>query len=155
MRVRKTIYFCGRLVLVAALLPLAFQFAQASTPLVLSGSYSVVHKRTLGSKVQIRVRIHLTNHGPSDLSIRRMTLWNYSHPDKGGSRPCAVTLHAHASADTIQEFVVSRSDYQRWQKGFRPRFVLEIAGPQNAIARTTVKSTAVVRLDRNSGQEGN
>lgn len=131
----------------AALFALGVQCATASdTPLV-SGSYQVVRSKDLGSQSQIQMRIHLMNHGPSDLSIQKMTFWDFSHADKGGMSARAVTLRAHSSADTTQEFTVRRSDYQRWQKGFRPRLVLQIASP----GRTSSK--AVVRLDRISGRE--
>lgn len=139
--------------MIAALLQVGIQYAPASNAPVVSGSYSVVKNKALGLQVQMRIRIHLMNHGPSDLSVQRMTLWNFSHPDKGGSRTCVLMLRAHASADVTQEFIVSRSDYQRWQKGFRPRFVLE-TGQGNAVSRPTANNTVVVRLDRISGQEG-
>jgi len=76
-----------------------------------------------------------------------MTLWDFSHPDKGGTHACALTLHAHASAETTQEFTIRRPEYESWRRGLRPRLVLEMAAPGRA------KSTAVVRLDRISGQE--
>jgi hypothetical protein len=139
--------------MLATLLPLGIQFALASNAPVVSGSYSVVQNKALVAQVQIRIRIHLMNNGPSDLSVERMTLWDFSHPNKGDSHACALTLRAHASADSTQEFIISRSDHQRWQKGFRPRFVLQMAGPGN-VARQAPKSTVVVRLDRSSGQEG-
>jgi hypothetical protein len=140
--------------MIAALLQVGIQYAPGSNAPVVSGSYSVVQNKALGAQVQMRVRIHLMNQGSSDLSVQRMTLWNFSHPDQGGSRACALMLRAHGSADITQEFIVSRSDYQRWQKGFRPRFVLEMAGQGNAVSRPTAKSTVVVRLDHKSGQEG-
>ncbi len=140
--------------MVAALLLVGIQFALGSNAPVVSGSYSLLQNKALGVQVQVRIRIHLVNHGPSDLSVQRMTLWDFSHPDKGGSRACALVLRAHASADITEEFIVSRSDYQQWQKGFRPRFVFEMAGPGNAAGRPIAKSTVVVRLDRTSGQEG-
>lgn len=146
--------FCRRCLTVTALLLLGIQFATASSAPVVSGSYSVVENKALGFQVQVRVRIHLMNNGPSDLSVQRMTLWDFSHPDKGGSRACALALRAHSSADTTQEFILSRSDYQQWQRGFRPRFVLEMAGPGNTVGRLEAKRTAVVRLDRSSGQGG-
>ncbi|MGA2357346.1 MAG: hypothetical protein ABSG02_22845 [Terriglobales bacterium] len=142
----------GRKCLVAAaLLALAVQFASASNPSLasrplVSGSYEVVQNTARGSETQIRVRIHLVNHGPSDLSIQRITLWDLSHPEKGGSRGCALTVRAHASAETVQEFTIKRSDYQLWRRGFRPRLVLQTAGAGNA------KSKAVVRRDRMSGR---
>ncbi len=152
----KILRLCKRCLVVAALLGLGVQFSLAtnaspvsgshvSGPLI-SGSYEVLQDTAHGPQAQIRMRIHLVNHGPSDLSIQRMTLWDFSHPDKGGSHACAVALRAHASSETTQEFTIRRSDYQLWQRGFRPRFVLQMAGPGSA------KSKAVVRLDRISGR---
>lgn len=132
---------------VALLLAIEVQFAPASSAPLVTGSYQVVQDKDLGSQSQIRIRINLVNHGPSDLSIQRMTLWDFSHPNKGGSNACTVMLRAHASAETTQEFTIQRSEYQQWQRGLRPRFVLQMAGPGSA------KSKAVVRLDRISGQE--
>ena len=131
----------------AALFALGIQPALAKDTVLVSGSYQVLQNRSLGSHSQIRLRIHLVNHGPSDLSIQKMTLWDFSHPDKGGTRACGVTLGPHTSADTIQEFSIPRSEYNMWQRGLRPRFVLQMAGPGNT------KSKTVVRLDRISGQE--
>ena len=131
---------------VAALFALA-QFASASNAPMVSGTYQVMQKTNLGSQTQVRMRIHLVNHGPKNLAIQRVTLWDFSHPDKGGTHSCALTLRAHASADTTQEFVIRRPEFESWRRGLRPRLVLEMAAP----ART--KSTAVVRLDRIAGQE--
>jgi hypothetical protein len=138
---------CKWRLVVAALFALVVQFAPASNAPLVSGSYEVVQNTDLGSQAQIRMRIHLVNHGPNDLSIQRMTLWDFSHPDRGGSHACAVTLHAHASAETTQEFTIRRPEYELWQRGLRPRLVLQMGGPGST------KSTAVVRLDRVSGQE--
>lgn len=137
---------CKGCLVVATLLTLGIPLATASNGPLVSGSYKVLQSKNVGSQAQIRIRIHLVNHGPSDLSIQRMTLWDFSHPDKGGTNACAVALHAHASAETTQEFTIRRSDYQLWQKGLRPRFVLQMG-------KGSTKSTAVVRLDRISGKE--
>jgi hypothetical protein len=131
----------------AALFALSAQSALASDAPLVSGSYQVVQRRDLDSQSQIQVRIQLVNHGSSDLAIQRVTLWDLSHPDKGGTSACSVVLRAHASAETTQPFTIRRSDYRSWQKGFRPRLILQIAGP----GRT--KSRTVVRLDRISGRE--
>ena len=137
----------------AALLPAAI--VSASNAPAVSGSYNVVRTKTLGTEVQIRLHIHLANSGASDLTIKRMTLWDFSHhADRGGSNIVTLTVPAHAAADTTQEFTILRSDYQAWQSGFRPRLVLEIAGPRDATGRPTPKITAIVRLDRTSGGEG-
>jgi hypothetical protein len=131
----------------AVLFALGVQSALANDAPLVSGSYQVVQSRDLGSQSQIQMHIYLVNHGSSDFSIQRVTLWDFSHADRGGTNVCAVTLRAHASAETTQQFTIRRSDYELWQKGFRPRLVLQVAGPGRA------KSTTVVRLDRISGRE--
>jgi hypothetical protein len=130
---------------VAVLFVFGAPLAIAGNGPLISGSYEVLQDANLGSQQQIRMRIQLLNHGSSDLSIQNMTLWDFSHPDQGGSRACAITVRAHTSAETIQQFVIPRADYQEWKRGMRPRLVLEIAGPH--------KSAAIVRLDRLFGRE--
>ena len=137
----------GKWLAVAALFAFGGPGALASDAPLVSGSYKVMRSRDLGSQSNLEIRIHLVNHGPSDLAIQRMTLWDFSHTDKGGTQACAVSVRTHASTDTTLQFTIRRSDSQRWQRGFRPRLVLEMAGP----GQTTSK--AVVRLDRISGQE--
>jgi hypothetical protein len=138
----------GKLRLVmAALLALGIRPAMAKDAELVSGSYQVMQNRALGSQSQIRLRIHLVNHGPSDLAIQKMTLSDFSHQDKAGTRACTITLGPHSTADTIQEFSIPRSEYTMWHRGLRPRFLLQLAGPGNT------KSNTVVRLDPISGQE--
>jgi hypothetical protein len=85
---------------VVALFVLGGQFALASNAPVVSGSYEVVQSTDLGSQTQIRMLIHLTNHGPYDLSIQRMTLWDFSHPDKGGIPSlCGLASRARVHRD--------------------------------------------------------
>ncbi|HKN17168.1 MAG TPA: hypothetical protein VJX47_09515 [Candidatus Sulfotelmatobacter sp.] len=139
--------FCKWRLVMLALFALGVQSALAKNAPLVSGSYQVVESKDLGSESQIQIRIHLVNHGSSDFSIQRMTLWDLSHADKGGTSACTVALRAHASAETTQQFTIRRSDYQSWQRGFRPRLVLQMAGPGRA------KSKTVVRLDRVSGRE--
>ena len=134
-------------VVMAALFALCAPSALATGSPMVSGSYQVVSNRHLGAQSQIRMRIHLVNRGSSDVSIQRMTLWDFSHPDKDAARTCAVTLRSHASADTTQEFTIPQSEYRLWQTGLRPRFVLQMGAPGST------KSKVVVRLDRISGQE--
>lgn len=130
---------------------LAPQLAFAANSGPITGSYYVVRTTAVGDKARVEMHIHLVNRGSSQLSIRRMTLWSFSHPEKGGSRACAVIVPAHASTDTTQEFTLRRSDYHLWNKGFRPRLILRIG---SADRRASIpKSTAVVRLDPISGQE--
>jgi hypothetical protein len=141
------IHLCRRSFVVGVLSILAVQFAPASNAPVVSGSYEVLQKTGLGYQEQIRLRIRLVNHGPSDFVIQRITLWGSSHPEKGGTQACAVPLHARASAETIQEFTVRQHEYELWQKGLRPRFILEMPGPG------TTRRTTVVRLDPTAGKE--
>jgi hypothetical protein len=127
--------------LVMALLALNLQYAVAGNAPSVSGSYLVVRDRASDSQVQIRMRIHLANHGASDLAIQKMTLWDLSHPDRGGTQACAIFLRAHGSVETVQQFTIRHSDYELWQRGSRPRLVLQIAGSGGA------KGSTVVRLD--------
>jgi len=130
-----------------ALFALTVPSAPANDGPLVSGSYQVVQRRDLDSQSQIQVRIHLVNHGSSNLAIQRVTLWDLSHPGKGGSSACSLVLRAHDWAETTQQFTILGSDYQSWQQGFRPRLVLQMAGPGRTRNRT------VVRLDRISGRE--
>jgi hypothetical protein len=137
----------GKWQLAMALLTLNVQFALASNVPLVSGSYEVVKDSGVGSQLQIQIRIHLVNHGSSDLSVQKITLWGQSHPDRGGTQACTVTLRPHGAVETIQQFTVRRSDYQLWKRGLRPRLVLQMAGPRGA------KSATIVRLDPISSQE--
>jgi hypothetical protein len=132
---------------IVALFIFGGELALANNAPTVTGSYEVVQSTDFGSQKHVRIRIHLENHGPNSLSIQRMTLWDFSHPDKGGTQACAVSLRAHASVETTQEFTIRRSDYQLWQKGVRPRIVLQMPGPGKT------KSTTVVRLDRIASRE--
>ena len=138
---------------VVGLIFLFVQFMSASSTPVVTGSYALLRHVVRGSQAQIRMRIHLVNHGSSDLSIRRITLWDFSHPATGGSRICALALLANASTDAVEEFSISRADYQQWQRGARPRFVLELENPVRAERKAPSKTTTVVRLDRVSARE--
>lgn len=136
-----------QLVIAAVLLAVGIPSAPAGNAPLVSGSYEVEQSKNLGSQTQVRMRLHLVNHGPNPVSIQRMTLWDFSHPDRGGTHACAVTVRAHASADTTQEFTIRRPEYEMWRRGLRPRLVLQMTGPGSS------KSTTVVRLDRISGKE--
>lgn len=133
--------------LFAMLLLCGIQLAQASNAPQVSGTYSLVQKKALGSQEQVQMRIHLVNRGTAALSIERITIWDFSYPEKGGTAACTIALGAHASADTTQEFTIRRVDFQTWGKGARPRLILQLTGPGNR------KSKTVVRLDRESTKE--
>jgi hypothetical protein len=136
---------------VVTLCALALPSALARNAPLVSGSYQVVRSTILGSQEQIRMRIHLVNRGPASLAVQRMILWDFSHPAKGGTQVCTVALRAHSSAVTTQEFTIQRSEYELWQRGLRPRLVLEVAAPGGS---ARLHSKTVLRLDREPGQEG-
>lgn len=130
------------LFLFAGLLVLAVPLSQATDAFRLSGSYQVIEKTDLGSQTRVRLQLRLTNHGPNELHIQRLTLWDFSHPHKGGSQPCTIVLGAGASIGTTQEFTIPRAEYELWTRGTRPRLVVEV---QSSRGRTAAEA---VRLDR-------
>jgi hypothetical protein len=121
--------------------------AKASALAPVTGTYEVMQRTAAGAQEHVRLRIHLVNQGSTSLSIQRMTLWNFSRPDRGATRPCAVTLRARGSAVVTLDFAVRRMDYERWQQGAQPRLIVQTAGTRNR------GSKAVVDLDRISAQE--
>ncbi len=142
---RRILRACSYLLVVAGLLVFTIRFARAGDASQLSGSYRVVHKTDLGHQTRVQLEVHLINHGQRDLHIQRLTLWDFSHPDKGGTQACSIVVHTGASADTTQEFTIPRSEYDLWKRGTRPRLVLEVKLPGDH------QTTKVVRLDRVSG----
>ncbi|MGP0019575.1 MAG: hypothetical protein ACLPHP_13470 [Candidatus Sulfotelmatobacter sp.] len=130
------------LLLVAGLLAFAAQFARAADAPQLSGAYRVTHKTDLGPQTRIQLRLHLTNRTARDLHIQRITLSDFSHPDRGGSQACSIVVPAGASVDATQEFTIRRAEYDLWRRGARPRVVLEVQTPSGH------NTTEVVRLDR-------
>jgi len=123
----------------------AVAVAQASNAATLSGSYAVQGQADSGGQVKAALQIRLQNRGAHDLHIQRITLWDFSHPAQGASRPCSIAVPAGGSSNTTQEFIVPRNEYELWKRGSLPRVVLQIATPNGR------PTTAVVRLDRLSG----
>lgn len=108
----------------------------------LSGSYQIIQKTDVGPQTRVRLQLHLINHESRELRIQRLTLWDLSHPDQGGSQACAIVLHAGDAADVEQEFSISHTEYELWRRGSRPRLVLEVRTPNGG------RSSEVVHLDR-------
>jgi hypothetical protein len=142
------IRICNCLLVIASLSILCVTAASASAAPSLSGTYQVVHRSEAAGQTQIQVQIHLVNHGPRELHIQRITLWDFSHPAKGGTQSSSLVLPSAGSADTTQDFTVPRAEYELWKRGARPRLVLEIESPHGHPA------TEVVHLDRVSGGKG-
>jgi len=127
--------------IMAALIAFSMQCAGATNAPVLSGSYRIVSTKDLGARIQVRINIRLVNHGPAAVAIGRITLWDLAQPT--ASQACALTLSAHGTLATEQEFVLERSEYEMWRGGMHPRVVLEMP-PNNASPGGTRK--AALRL---------
>ena len=139
---QRTFQICGYLLVVASLFMFASRFVLANDLSQLSGTYRVIQKTDIGAQTRVRLQIHLSNHGQDALQIKRLTLWDLPHANKGASEACSIIVRTGGSADTTQEFIVPRSEYQLWGRGARPKLVLQIEAPH---ARGT---TRVVHLDR-------
>jgi hypothetical protein len=138
------------LLALAGFLIFTIGFAQASEISHLSGSYKVVQKTDLGSKTRVRLELQLSNSGPSDLQVLRLTLVRSLHPDKGARRACSLTVHPGAPLSTTQEFTMPRSEYSQWSRGKHATLLVAVEGPQG---REAIEE--VVRLDRVSGGKAN
>ena len=146
---RRIFRTCDYLLVATSLLLFTTRLAQANDASQLSGSYQVLQKSDLGPQTHVRLQLHLNNLGQHDLHIRRLTLWDLPHADKDATEACSIVVLAGASADTTQEFTIPRSEYKLWQRGTRPRLVLQVEAPAS---RGTMK---VVHLDRISGGKVN
>lgn len=124
----------------------AFQLCQGSDVKRLSGSYRVVQKTEVGPHNRVQLQLHLTNQGQSDLVIQRVALWDFSHPNRTGVRACSLALRAGSSADTTQEFMVPRSEYESWRASHGPKLLLEVMSPSGR------KTIEVVHLNGASGK---
>jgi hypothetical protein len=124
----------------------AIPLSQAADASRISGSYQIVEKTDLGSQTRVRLQLRLTNYGQQAVHIQRLTLWDFSHPHKGGTQPCTVILAAGASTGTMQEFTIPRAEYELWTRGTRPRLVVEV---QSAHGRPVAEA---IRLERVEGK---
>jgi hypothetical protein len=143
---RKLIRICNRLLIAAALVAPSIGPAYASAAPRLSGSYRILEKTDRGGETRTKLQLRLVNPTARDLYIQRVTLWDFSHPSKRGTRPCTLVIHAASSVSTVQEFTIPQAELDLWKRGTRPRVVLELATPNGH------PSSAVVRLDRASGK---
>lgn len=112
----------------------------------ISGSYEVVQKTDLGSRTRILLRLHLTNRGEGILYLQKILLWDFGQSPAGAPRRSLLVLHAGTSEDTTQEFTIPCSQVEQWQKGLRPRIVLEL---QTA---TGARVTQAIRLVPTAGK---
>jgi hypothetical protein len=107
---------------------------QAARRNFVSGQYKIVETNDLGkNEIRATLLIRLTNASETQLSVTRLEF--------PGSRPAPrsagaagsqtapeqttastpVSLAAHSSATTRQQFTVSSGEYAAWLKGLRPR----------------------------------
>jgi len=130
----------------ALMLAFAWQLCQGNDIKRLSGSYRVIHKTEIGLQNRIRLQLHLTNPGQSDLVIQRVALWDFSHLSREGVRACSLVLRAGSSVDITQEFTVPRSEYESWRGSRGPRLLLEVMLPSGR------KAIEAVHLNGTSGK---
>jgi len=125
--------------LIAGLLVLVVPFSQANDASRISGFYQVIQKTDMGPQTRVRLQLRLTSHGKQELRIQRLTVWDFSHPHKGGTQPCTIVLGAGASVGTTQEFTIPRAEYEMWTRGTRPRLVVEVQSSRGHIAAEAVR----------------
>jgi hypothetical protein len=140
---------CKCLLAALGLLMATAPFGHAGDVAKVSGSYEVLQKLNVGSQTRVRLRVRLTNDGAKEFQIQRLTLQDFSHSVRGGAQKCALTVGAKASVETTQEFTIPHADYALWQRGTRPRLLLEAQSPSGH------KVTEVVRLDPVPGRKAN
>ncbi len=93
--------------------------------------------------------IRLQNHTVRDLRIQRITLWQFSHPSRGGTQACSIALHHSGAAELTPEFTLSASEYELLQHGSHPRLVLEVVAPDGRV------TNEIVHLNPRSGKREN
>jgi hypothetical protein len=145
---RKTIPIFNSLLVIFGLAASAMALPPASAIPEVSGRYEVIQETEKGGQAQVQIRLQLTNRSIRDLHIQHMTLWDFSHPSKDGTRLCSLVVRSSASAITTQEFIIPRAELDLWKRGTRPRVVLDLATPD---ARP---STLTVRLSPLSSRNG-
>lgn len=135
--------------LLAALLVFTFGLQPANaTDVPISGSYEVIQKTDLGSQTKILMRLRLTNSGRNSLYVREVLLSDFAHPASGGPLTPSITLHPGTSEETLQNFVIPRLQFDQWQRGVRPRAVLELETTAGA------KITLAIRLEHVPARKG-
>ena len=120
--------------------------AAASVPL--SGAYQVLRNSNDGSQTKVQLRLQFINHGPGSVVLQRILVWDFPHPPTFSSGRVSITLNSGSMAETTQEFVLPRWQFERWRKGVRPRIVLRLQTPGGATI------TQPIRLDRISTGKG-
>jgi len=112
---------------IAGLLVSAGLWAQEANNRKVSGSYSVIQQTALGSRVQLKLRLELVNHGDDALRVQVLGLESPVSGAHGRPASSAVINLAPQGSETVtQDFLVSRSQYDRWQADFRRHLTLRV-----------------------------
>jgi hypothetical protein len=135
--------------LAIALLACTFgaRLANASSALI-TGSYEVLQKTEVGPQTKVRLRVHLTNLSQETLQVQQLLLFDFGHPPSNGTPAPPLILRPGASADTSQEFVVPRLQFEQWNMGTNPRVVLQLQ------TSTGARITQAIRLEPASTGKG-
>ena len=143
----RTLRLFARLLILAGLSVLSVTIADAGNTPQLSGSYQIVQQQQIGGEVRVSLQLHLVNRSTRELHLKRIMLWSLGHPTEGASQATPLVLHAGSSADTAQEFTISRAEYELWKRGVRPRLVLQTNLSNGR------SGSEVLRLDRASSRK--
>jgi hypothetical protein len=135
--------------LLAALLAFLIGSAHAGAAAHLSGSYQVLGKTQLGAQTRVRLQLHLVNHGKTDLSVSRVTLWRFGHTSKSAVDVPRLLVRRGATESTTQELTVPTADYRSWTRGAPLTLLVSVESPNGR------KSPELVRLSRISRGKAN
>jgi len=92
----------------------------------LSGSYSVINRTEAGSQLRVQMHVRLVNHSVERISVLKITFLGSLPPTKPQGGAISIALEPHRASKLTQELTITRQEYELWQKGARPRLVLEI-----------------------------
>lgn len=91
----------------------------------LSFTYSVTPDVVSGPLVQVSVRMSLTNRGQDSVSVQRVVFRHLHAADQ--AKPFSpITVQAHSSQQVIQHLMLSRAEFERWQRDMGPKILLQI-----------------------------
>jgi len=113
-----------------------------------SGSYELIQRTDLGSRTKVVVRLRLTNKGHDVVYVQKILLGDFGQAPIGAAGASAIVLRSRTAEETTQEFVIPRLQFDQWQRGLRPRLILDLQTPTGA------RIMQAVRLERVPAREG-
>jgi hypothetical protein len=90
-----------------------------------TGFYTVSNTTDLGSEVRVTLDIRLFNAMPEKLFITSVALLEVFPIRRGSEQPAAVVLDSNRASEFIQEFTLSRAEYDLWSRGMRTRLSIK------------------------------